>query len=87
MNKILEKAIAELKKEIFSKEYVLGMLETLVEMQGEPPKVKPAQIQPIPMPSQPTPEVSPEEVLNKMAEARLKEVQAMTTIDEITPRN
>jgi hypothetical protein len=32
--KIIQKCIEELKKETFSKEYVLGMLETFVEMSG-----------------------------------------------------
>lgn len=31
--KILQKCVEELKKEIYSKEYVLGMLETVIEMQ------------------------------------------------------
>jgi len=33
-NKIILKCIDELKKETFSKEYVLGMLETFAEMSG-----------------------------------------------------
>jgi hypothetical protein len=32
--KILQKCVEELKKETFSKEYVLGMLETVIEMSG-----------------------------------------------------
>lgn len=32
--KIIQKCIEELKKDTFSKEYVLGMLETYVEMSG-----------------------------------------------------
>jgi hypothetical protein len=40
--KIIQKCIEELKKETFSKEYVLGMLETYVEMSGDnSPKVMP----------------------------------------------
>lgn len=31
--KILQKCVDEMKKDTFSKEYVLGMLETLIEMQ------------------------------------------------------
>jgi hypothetical protein len=30
--KILQKCVEELKKETYSKEYVLGMLETIIEM-------------------------------------------------------
>lgn len=36
--KILQKCVEELKKDTFSKEYVLGMLETLIEMQDTTPK-------------------------------------------------
>lgn len=32
--RILQKCVEELKKDSFSKEYVLGMLETLIEMQA-----------------------------------------------------
>lgn len=32
-SKILQKCVEELKKDTFSKEYVLGMLETIIEMQ------------------------------------------------------
>lgn len=33
-NKILQKCVEELNKENFSREYVLGMLETIIEMNG-----------------------------------------------------
>ena len=35
-SKILQKCVEELKKDTYSKEYVLGMLETLIEMQSTP---------------------------------------------------
>lgn len=35
-NKILQKCIDELNKEDFSKQYVLGMLETIIEMNVQP---------------------------------------------------
>lgn len=34
MNSILQKCLDELNKETFRKDYVIGMLETLIEMQG-----------------------------------------------------
>lgn len=33
---ILQKCVDEMKKETFSKEYVLGMLETIIAMSGTP---------------------------------------------------
>jgi hypothetical protein len=87
MNKILEKAITELKKEDFKKDYVLGMLETLVEMQSAPQvehKIVPPKIIPS-LGTDPIPEkqVTEAEMLEKLAAAKLKEVQEMSTIDEI----
>jgi len=38
---ILQKCVDELKKETFSKEYVLGMLETIIAMSGLPTSLNP----------------------------------------------
>lgn len=91
MNKILEKAIVELKKDTFSKEYVLGMLETLVEMQDSkefytksPAQVaRPAiQLETVVQER----EVDEAEMLEKLAAARLKEVQEASTIEVVTQK-
>lgn len=94
MNKILEKAIKELQKDEFSKEYVLGMLETLVEMQVGKEENTSAVVQPggtVKVMSykemiEPAKEVSEEEMLEKLAAARIKEVEGMSTIEEITQK-
>ncbi len=94
MNKILLKAIEELKKETFSKEYVLGMLETLVEMQGEGKEITSAVAQPGGVVKvmtynemiAPVKEASEAEMLDKLAAARLREVEEMSTIDVVTPK-
>ncbi len=81
-----------MKKDNFSKEYVLGMLETLVEMQGgEPLSVVRKAIAgekisyggPVVVEK----EISQEELLDKLAAARLKEVQEMSTVDMVTQSN
>lgn len=89
MNKILLKAIEELKKDGFSKEYVLGMLETLVEMQSSATDPLLLPVKPLfhapPMKIQDK-EVSEAEMLEKMAAARVREVEQMSTIEVVTQK-
>lgn len=92
MNKILEKAITELRKEGFSKEYVLGMLETLLEMQGEPirgssmTKMVIENGAPIAVGVDSQTDKTPEEIALMVSEARVKEIESMGTIEEVTQK-
>lgn len=47
---ILQKCVDELKKETFSKEYVLGMLETIIAMSAIPTSLNPVVKMPISRP-------------------------------------
>jgi hypothetical protein len=90
MNKILEKAIEELKKEKPEIQYVLGMLETVVAMQRElikvPEKMWPESIAEVAKPLIIEDQVSEAEMLDKLAKARLKEVEEMSTVEVVTQK-
>ncbi len=88
--KILQKCIDELNKETFSKDRVLGMLETLVEMQQVSVTGTGTQtigiVKSAPLPLVEEREVDEAEMLTKLAEARLKEVQEASQVEIVTQK-
>lgn len=84
---ILKKCIDELQQDTFRKDYVLGMLETLYEMQEERPSVIPA-AQPsglFPKPPYVVTNVAANQddasILDAKAKAAIAAVQEMTTLE------